>query len=62
MERQFHGIKNGSFIMSAKRLISDEQRQTLRDSKKHKGKDLSKLTRQDLDDLIIILAKKANIL
>ena len=48
--------------MSAKRLISDEQRQTLRDSKKHKGKDLSKLTRQDLDDLIIILAKKANIL
>lgn len=48
--------------MSAKRLISENQRKAIRDSKKHKGKDRSKLTRQDLDDLIIILAKKANIL
>lgn len=48
--------------MSAKRLITDKQRKIIRESKKHKGKDLSKLTRQDLDELIIILAKKANIL
>ncbi len=48
--------------MSARRLITEKQRQIIRESKKHKGKKSSNLTRQDLDDLIIILAKKANII
>ncbi len=48
--------------MSARRLITEQQRQVIRESKKHKGKNSSNLTRQDLDDLTIILAKKAGIL
>jgi len=48
--------------MSAKRLITDAQRLLLRDSKKNKGKNPANLNRQELDELIVILAKKAGIL
>ena len=48
--------------MSARRLITERQRKVIRDSKKFRNKDVSKLTRQDLDDLIIILSKNAGIL
>ena len=48
--------------MTVKRLLNEYQGEILRKSRKHKGKDSSKLTRQELDELIVILAKKANIL
>jgi len=43
-----------------KRLTTEKQREVLKEAKKHKGKPT--LTRQELDELIVILAKKAGIL
>jgi len=40
--------------------LTEKQRKQIRESKKYKGK--SELTRQELDELIIILAKKTGIL
>ncbi len=48
--------------MSIKRLTTEKQREIIKNSKKYKNKGLSKLTRQDLDNIIIILGKKAGIL
>ncbi len=47
--------------MPARRLTTEKQRQAIVDSKKYKGKK-SNFTRQELDDIIIILAKKSNII
>ncbi len=48
--------------MSVKRLISDEQRLKLRNSKKYKGKVVKDLNELEKDELLEILAKKAGIL
>ena len=48
--------------MAIKKLLTKDQGKELRESRKHKGKDISKLTRQELDELTIILAKKAGII
>ena len=44
--------------MTIQRLTTEKQRKAIKDSKKFKDKDSSKLTRQELDELIVILAKK----
>lgn len=48
--------------MSAKRLISDNQRLKIRNSKIYKGKKIEDLTSEEKDKLLEILAKKAGIL
>lgn len=48
--------------MSAKRLISDEQRLKLRNSKIYKGKKIKNLSLKEKDEVLEILAKKAGIL
>ena len=48
--------------MSAKRIISDEQRLKIRNSKIHKGKQVIDLSSKEKDELLEILAKKAGIL
>lgn len=47
--------------MAVKRLTTEKQRENLINSKKYKGKK-DQLTRQELDELIIIIAKKLGIL
>ncbi len=48
--------------MSAKRLIPDAQRLKLRNSKKYKDKKIKDLSQNEKDELLEILAKKADIL
>lgn len=48
--------------MSAKRLISNEQREKNRKSKVYKGKDFLTMSRIDKDNLLKILAEKLNLL
>ncbi len=45
-----------------KRLISDIQREKLRNSKKYKGKKITDLTEKEKEELLEILAKKARII
>ena len=45
-----------------KRLISDEQRIKIKNSKIHKGKNINDLSSKEKDELLEILAKKAGIL
>ncbi len=45
-----------------RRLISDKQREKLRNSKKYKGKKISDLSDKEKDNLLEILAKNAGIL
>ncbi len=45
-----------------RRLISDVQREKLRNSKIYKGKNIKDLTEKEKDELLEILAKKAGIL
>ena len=47
--------------MTVKRMITEKEREILRQSEKGK-KNPSELTRKDLDNLIIILAQKAGLL
>lgn len=46
--------------MTVKRLTTEKERDILKNSKK--GRDPTKLTRQELDELIVMLAKKAGLL
>lgn len=48
--------------MGAKRLISDEQRLKIRNSKKYKGKQILDLSSQEKDELLELIAKKVGIL
>ncbi len=61
MVQDFLGIE-WRIKMSAKRLISDEQRLKLRNSKIHKGKQITDFSSKEKDELLEILAKKAGIL
>ncbi len=45
-----------------KRLSTEKDRLNLKKSKKYKGSDFSKLTRKELDELIVLLAQRAGIL
>lgn len=48
--------------MSARRLITEKQRQAIRDSVKYKGRNFNSLNQIEKDELLQLLAKKANIL
>lgn len=48
--------------MAIKRLISEEKRQKLINSKKYKGKIFVNLTATEKDELLEILAKKLDLL
>ena len=48
--------------MTVKRLITEKQRNILKDLKKHKGKSDNDLSDTDIKELVILLAKKAGIL
>jgi len=45
-----------------KRLTTEKQRETFKDLKKFKGRNSKSLTRQELDELIILIAKKLDII
>lgn len=45
-----------------KRLINEKEQQILKDSKKFKDKTPENLSREELDELIVILSKKFGIL
>jgi hypothetical protein len=48
--------------MAVKRLASDKERIKLHNSKIHKGKDITKMSQVEKDDLLKILAEQAGIL
>ena len=48
--------------MSAKRLISDKQREQIKKLNKYRGKKLSDLSNTEKDELLELIAKKLGIL
>lgn len=48
--------------MTAKRLITLEQRKNLKDLKKYKGKNPDELSQQEIKELVILMAKKFGLL
>ena len=48
--------------MTVKRVIPDNKRAELKESKKYKRKNPERLSRKQLDELIVIMAKKLGLL